>query len=132
MTSVTDFPPAAPCHIIAHYQQRLRFETDCADVYEALRRGAPDVVLLHVVGTKDTFTRRHIPGAFFLPHREMTPDRLAAWPQETLFVVYCAGPHCNGADRAALKLAEMGRYVKVMPGGLTGWADEGLPFNALT
>ena len=28
-----------------------------------------------------------------------------AWPHATLFVVYCAGPHCNGADKAALKLA---------------------------
>lgn len=50
------------------------------------------------------------------------------WPGDTLFVVYCAGPHCNGADQAALKLARLGRTVKVMIGGLTGWADEGLPF----
>lgn len=30
--------------------------------------------------------------------------------------------------RAALILARMGRLVKVMPGGITGWADEQLPF----
>lgn len=128
MSYVTEFPPADPQQVVAHYQQRLRFETDCADVHDAITRGDADFVLLHVVGNETTFARRHIPGAVFLPHRLMTPERMAQWPQETLFVVYCAGPHCNGADRAALILAGMGRYVKVMPGGLTGWADEALPF----
>jgi len=42
-----------------------------------------------------------------------------------LFVVYCAGPHCNGANKAAVKLAQLGRPVKEMIGGLTGWIDEG-------
>ena len=49
---------------------------------------------------------------------------MAIWPPSTLFVVYCAGPHCNGGDRGALKLAELGRSVKLMIGGMTGWADE--------
>ncbi|MET5116788.1 rhodanese, partial [Burkholderia pseudomallei] len=40
-------------------------------------------------------------------------------------VVYCAGPHCNGAARAALRLARRGRPVKLMLGGVTGWLDEG-------
>jgi rhodanese-related sulfurtransferase len=42
-----------------------------------------------------------------------------------LFVVYCAGPHCNGAARAAVRLARLGRPVKLMAGGITGWIDEG-------
>ncbi|STV31625.1 Rhodanese-related sulfurtransferase [Klebsiella pneumoniae] len=58
----------------------------------------------------------------------ITAERMAAWPADTLFVVYCAGPHCNGADVAALKLAELGRPVKMMLGGLTGWEDEGYAF----
>jgi rhodanese-related sulfurtransferase len=53
---------------------------------------------------------------------------MTAWPQNALFVVYCAGPHCNGADQAALKLARIGRPVKIMIGGIAGWMDEGLPF----
>jgi rhodanese-related sulfurtransferase len=65
-----------------------------------------------------------------LPHGKMTASKLEAWPQDTLFVVYCAGPHCNGTDRAALRLARLGRRVKVMIGGLIGWEDEGLPFAA--
>ena len=30
-------------------------------------------------------------------------QRLAEWPADTAFVVYCAGPHCNGANRAAVR-----------------------------
>jgi len=93
-----------------------------------MRDGACDFVLLHVVGSAETFARRHLPGALHLPHRLIDAGRMSAWPAETLFVVYCAGPHCNGADIAALKLAELGRPVKMMLGGLTGWQDEGLPF----
>ena len=55
---------------------------------------------------------------------------MGAWPAGTLFVVYCAGPHCNGADRGALRLAELKRPVKLMLGGMTGWADEGFAFAA--
>ena len=46
-------------------------------------------------------------------------------PENTVFVTYCAGPHCNGAVRGALRLAELGRPVKIMAGGITGWIDEG-------
>ena len=38
------------------------------------------------------------------------------------------GPHCNGADRAALKLARLGLPVKIMLGGITGWEDERYAF----
>ena len=58
--------------------------------------------------------------------------RIAEWPPGTLFVVYCAGPHCNGADRAALRLARLGRSVRLMIGGVTGWLDEGFGLEAGT
>jgi rhodanese-related sulfurtransferase len=44
---------------------------------------------------------------------------------DTLFVVYCAGPHCNSAHQGAKRLAGLGRPVKLMIGGITGWLDEG-------
>jgi len=31
----------------------------------------------------------------------------------------------NGAHRAAIRLAALGRPVKLMIGGITGWIDEG-------
>lgn len=128
MSFVSEIPAAASPVAAAHFAARLSLETDCADVAAAMQAGEVDFVLLHVVGSPQAYAHRHVPGALHLRHAEITADRMTAWPPETLFVVYCAGPHCNGADRAALKLAQLGRPVKLMIGGITGWADEGLPF----
>ncbi|WP_153768508.1 rhodanese-like domain-containing protein [Labrenzia sp. CE80] len=128
MSLVSDFPAAASSDANRHFGGKLAFETDCDDVATVLRDGQPDFVLLHVVGTPEAYAKRHIPGAIHLPHREITEERMADWPEETLFVVYCAGPHCNGADKAAFKLSGLGRSVKLMIGGITGWEDEGFPF----
>jgi rhodanese-related sulfurtransferase len=118
---------AAPSEAAAHFAHKLALETDCWDVRESLKTGPVDFVLLDVRGGA-AYAKAHVPGAVSLPHAEITPERMMKWPHDTLFVVYCAGPHCNGADRAALKLARLGRPVKVMLGGVTGWADEGFPF----
>lgn len=128
MSYVTDIPAASPEEAASHFMHRLSVETDCADVHHALNHNEKDFVLLHVVGSPDAFARRHLPGAIHLPHNTITPERMAEWPANTLFVVYCAGPHCNGADFAALKLARLGLAVKIMIGGITGWQDEGFSF----
>lgn len=125
MSSVVQrFPAAASHDAMAHFQARLGFETDCADVYYATRHETPDFVLLDV-RTPTLYAAGHVPGAINLPTRTISEQRLADYPSDTLFVVYCAGPHCNGANKAALKLAQLGRPVKEMIGGLTGWIDEG-------
>lgn len=121
---VTAIPPAPAAEVAAHYARRLAFETDCADVHAALAGAEPGFVLLDVRGPA-LYARGHVPGALSLPRGKMTPRRMAEWPAGTLFVVYCAGPHCNGTDKAALHLAELGLPVKVMIGGVTGWVDEG-------
>jgi rhodanese-related sulfurtransferase len=121
---VTATPPAPAAEARGHFARRLALETDCSDVHAAMETGSPGFVLLDVRGP-GAFARGHVPSALNLPHREITEARMAQWPAGTLFVVYCAGPHCNGADKAALRLAELGRPVKLMIGGLTGWADEG-------
>lgn len=126
-SSVAAIPAAPSSRAADHFATRLALETDCADVHDALLGGAADFVLLDVRGP-NAYARGHVPGALNLPHREITAERMSAWPSTTLFVVYCAGPHCNGADRAALRLAQLGRPVKLMLGGMTGWADEGFPF----
>jgi rhodanese-related sulfurtransferase len=128
MSFVSQIQAAPAAVAIEHFERRLSVETDCADVAHALGTGEQDFVLLHVVGTPEAYQRRHVPGALHLPHREITAERMADWPEDTLFIAYCAGPHCNGADQAALKLARLGRPVKIMIGGITGWADEGLAF----
>ncbi|SEO72561.1 Rhodanese-related sulfurtransferase [Methylobacterium sp. ap11] len=121
---VTAIPPAPAAEVAAHYARRLAFETDCADVHAALAGAEPGFVLLDVRGPA-LYARGHVPGALNLPRGKMTPRRMAEWPTGTLIVVYCAGPHCNGTDKAALHLAGLGLPVKVMIGGVTGWVDEG-------
>lgn len=123
-TPVTETPAAQPEEAARHYAAKLAFETDCDDVHTALASGAPDFVLLDVRGPK-SFARGHVPGALHLPRRAITADALARFGEKTLLVVYCAGPHCNGADKAALAIARLGRRVKIMIGGITGWQDEG-------
>jgi rhodanese-related sulfurtransferase len=129
-SSITEIPPASPEAVVAHYAERLSFETDCWDVWDAMTRNVADFILLDVRGPQ-LFERSHVPGAVNLPHGKITERKMGEWPQDTVFVVYCAGPHCNGTDKAALRLGKLGRKVKVMIGGMTGWADEGFAFASL-
>ncbi len=110
----------------AHFLSLLQFETDCSDVAGALDSGTPGFVLLDV-RSPALFAAGHIAGALNLPHGKIIASKLIDYPEDTLFVTYCAGPHCNGATRGALRLATLARPVKVMIGGITGWRDEGLP-----
>jgi rhodanese-related sulfurtransferase len=128
-TPVTEHPPAEAAAAAAHFGALLAFETDCWDVHTALDSGTAGFVLLDVRG-EAAYRAGHVAGAIHLPHRSLTEETLAAYPPETLFVVYCAGPHCNGADRAALRLARLGRPVKKMIGGVEGWKDEGFELVA--
>ena len=121
---VSEIPAAAPEAVTAYYSQKLAFETDCSDVQLSMVSGSADFVLLDVRGPS-LFQQAHIPGAINLPHGKITGRKMAEWPQSTTFVTYCAGPHCNGADKGGLRLAELGRPVKLMIGGVTGWLDEG-------
>ena len=122
-TFVTAVPPAPSELARAHFAAEFTFETDCWDVHEALSKVA-DFVLLDV-RSPGMFAAGHVPGAINLPHGKIIGSKLTAWPPETVFITYCAGPHCNGAARGALRLAELGRPVKIMAGGITGWVDEG-------
>lgn len=121
--------PAAPSDAAAaHFEAGFAFETDCWDVHEALQRGQPGFVLLDV-RSPQLFAQGHLPGAINLPHGKIIGSKMAEWPADTLFVTYCAGPHCNGAARGALRLARLGRPVKLMAGGITGWLDEGFALD---
>lgn len=102
----------------------MAFETDCWDVHEALLSADPGFVLLDV-RSPELFAAGHVPGAVNLPHRRINERNLARYGPDSLFVVYCAGPHCNGADKAAVRLAHLDRPVKKMLGGIEGWKDEG-------
>jgi rhodanese-related sulfurtransferase len=121
---VTETPAAAPQDALAHFERLFSFETDCWDTHAALEAKQPGVVVLDV-RSPEAYAGGHVPGAFSLPHRRIVERNLVQFDADTLFVVYCAGPHCNGADRAAVRLARLGKRVKKMIGGIEGWKDEG-------
>lgn len=123
-SAVSEVPAAPADAALAHFTGLLGFETDCWDVWDAFDRDVVDFVLLDV-RAPEHYEAGHVPGARNLPHRRIVERNLAEFADDTLFVVYCAGPHCNGADKAAVRLAQLGRPVKKMIGGLTGWLDEG-------
>lgn len=132
MTSlVSEIPPATPSESLQHFSRRLAFETDCSDVYQSQKTGNIDYVLVDVRNSA-AFAKAHVPGAINIPTRTITKESMSTYPLDRLFVVYCAGPHCNGVHRAAVRLAGLGYSVKEMIGGMTGWVDEGLPLQGET
>ena len=125
MSSLVSRPPAADSRrALAHFESLLEFETDCWDVHHAIKNNRKDFVLLDVRG-EELYKKGHIASAICLPHARINEGRLNSYPHDTLFIVYCAGPHCNATEKAAVRLAKLGRPVKKMIGGITGWLDEG-------
>ena len=123
-SAVAAVPAASSDVALGHFAALLSLETDCWDVHDALTNGPIDFVLVDV-RSPELFASGHVSGAINLPHRRIVDRNVSSYPAETLFVVYCAGPHCNGADKAAMRLAALDRPVKKMIGGIEGWKDEG-------
>lgn len=121
---VSRIPVAASEAALQHFQSLLTFETDCWDVHFSISNKRQDFVLLDV-RSELLYEQGFIMNAINMPQNKINAKNLASYPLDTLFVVYCAGPHCNGTEKAAIKLAQLNRPVKKMIGGITGWIDEG-------
>jgi rhodanese-related sulfurtransferase len=121
---VTDVPAADPRSAHAAFAARLTLETDVADVAVALASGDPDFILLDT-RSPEAYAAGHLPGARNLPSPYSAED--VAGLGDGLVVVYCWCPGCNGATKAAARLAELGRTVKEMLGGFEYWIREGHP-----
>ena len=110
-----------------HFTTRLAFETDCADVAADLRAGDPPYTVVDVRSPK-AYAFGHVPGAVSAPAPAIDAEVAASLP-DGLLVVYCWGPGCNGAHKAAVALSAHGRMVKEMIGGFEYWAREGQPIE---
>jgi rhodanese-related sulfurtransferase len=122
MPTITDSDIA-----LAHFARRLAVETDVADVAQALANGERDFVLLDA-RSDAAYANGHLPGAISLPHARITAETVDELPDGPV-VAYCWGPSCNGATKAAMRLAELGRPVKEMLGGFEYWEKEGHPIE---
>lgn len=123
-SQVTAYPAADSSAAIAHFEARLGFETDCWDVNHSIKNDVANFVLLDV-RSPEMYANGHVPTAVNLPTLQIKADSLPALADGGLYVVYCAGPHCNGANKAAVRIAKLGLPVKEMIGGAIGWVDEG-------
>ena len=123
-SSVFRVAAASSEQALQHFQSLLQYETDCWDVHHAISNSRVDFILLDVRG-EELFAAGHLPTAVNVPASRLNAQALQQFAEDSLFVVYCAGPHCNGTEKAAIKLAKLQRPVKKMIGGVTGWIDEG-------
>jgi len=122
-------PAAAPEVARRHVLDKLSVETDPSDVHADMSAEAGGFVVVDA-RSREAYGQGHVPGALSLPHGEIEAQSVAGLSRDDVVVVYCWGPHCNGAARAAVKLAALGYRVKEMIGGIDGWRREGLPVSA--
>ncbi len=105
------------------YQRKLSYEMDSFDVYEAVERGEPIVVVDGRSGS--AYAEEHIPGAVSLPHREISFNSTEALDKSKIYVCYCDGIGCNASTKTALKLLTLGFQVRELIGGLDWWKRDG-------
>ena len=115
--------PADPSdEAYAFFQRKLRYETDPSDVYRDMQQRVDTFVVLDV-RSPEAYVRSHVPGALHLPHTAINAATTAVLPHDKLLVVYCWGPGCNGATKAAVQLSALGFTVKEMIGGIEYWEE---------
>jgi rhodanese-related sulfurtransferase len=108
---------------MTHYQRKLAYEMDAADLFVALGNGDPLVV---VDGrSASAYELEHIPGAINLPHKELCFNNTESLGKSKIYVCYCDGIGCNASTKTALKLLNLGFQVRELIGGLDWWKRDG-------
>jgi rhodanese-related sulfurtransferase len=127
-SAVLAFPCATPDLMAAAMYDKLCYHTDAWDVAQDLAKG---VASIKVVDTRsfEQYCAGHIPGAISLPHKEMTPSRLAELDKNLVYIAYCDGIGCNGSTKGAWKLSSAGLQVKELLGGLDFWRRDQHPIE---
>lgn len=114
---------------IAHYENKLKYETDSYDLWETITLGN-DVVVVDA-RYEEAYAERHIPGAVHTPHRTMDPETADHLDKNTLYLTCCDGLGCNASTKGALKMARLGFNVKKLIGGLDWWMRDGYETEGL-
>ena len=89
--------------------------------------GKPDVYFVDV-NEPEVYERYHIPGA-----TPVTSEDLKLFlprDKQSMIVFYCAERRCYASHAAAREAVKLGyRRILVMPEGIFGWANAGLPIE---
>lgn len=108
---------------IKHYENKLAFEMDSSDLFDALNNG--ENVIVVDARKAFGFEAEHIPTAINIPHREMTVESTKHLDKDTLYVTYCDGIGCNASTKGALNMVKLGFKVKELIGGIEWWKLDG-------
>ncbi len=106
-----------------YFENKLHHETDIADLAIDLRNGVNSFILADVRSFMD-YQDSHIPGAISIPSGNIPEALLEELQKDKPIIVYCWGPACNGAAKAAAKLSRAGYSVKELLGGIEYWIKE--------
>ena len=108
---------------IKFYENKLAYEMDPADLFDALEKGEKVVP----IDARKAFgyEKEHIPGAINLPHRNMNAETTKDLDREVTYVCYCDGIGCNASTKGALNMARLGFTVKELLGGIEWWKFDG-------
>ena len=80
---------------IKHYENKLAFEMDPSDLFDALNNG------------------------------EMNEESTKHLDKECVYVTYCDGIGCNASTKGALNMSKLGFKVKELMGGIEWWKFDG-------
>jgi rhodanese-related sulfurtransferase len=108
---------------IKYYQNKLAFEMDPSDLFDALNNGEKVIAL--DARKAFGFEAEHIPNAINMPHREMSPETTSHLDKDILYVTYCDGIGCNASTKGALNMTRLGFKVKELIGGIEWWKFDG-------
>jgi len=108
---------------IKFYENKLAFEMDPSDLFDALNDGEKVIV----IDARKAFgyEAEHIPTAINIPYREMTVETTQHLDKNVLYVIYCDGIGCNASTKGALNMARLGFKVKELIGGIEWWKFDG-------
>ena len=108
---------------IKYYENKLAFEMDPSDLFDALNNGEKVIAL--DARKAFGFEAEHIPSAINIPHRDMNAETTAHLDKEILYVTYCDGIGCNASTKGALNMTKLGFKVKELIGGIEWWKFDG-------
>jgi rhodanese-related sulfurtransferase len=108
---------------LKHYENKLAFEMDPSDLFDALNNNEKVVPL--DARKPFGFDAEHIPTAINIPHREMNEESTNHLDKDVLYVTYCDGIGCNASTKGALNMLKLGFKVKELMGGIQWWKIDG-------
>ena len=108
---------------IKHYENKLAFEMDPSDLFEALSKGEKVIAL--DARKAFAYEAERIPTAINIPHREMNEESTKHLDRNFTYITYCDGIGCNASTKGALNMTKLGFKVKELIGGIEWWKLDG-------